>query len=350
MRWGAACASALLAGCCGAAAACLGKLAGLVAAHDSPSMGLKGLAYCAMVAANAGVTHNLPPYPLYTKTIHAGRCPARLRTARVRPARRHDDPVHQGVESADVRHCHSTVHHGERCGVWGHQRDHVPGAADDAVGRGRESARAWDLPSHHGVPQERSAATQPPARQQTRLASHYGRSSHCHKCSTSKYPHVRQNLKGHTGLVRRPLVSRASVRAACISPGCPDATLGARSEVDIPAWRKQLHRRSYLLVVSYDGTDFTGYQVQRGWHNARSVQSELERALCTRLQVPASSLAMNVRTGSFQQSVCLWRRMIAHMSTCLDACCNQVPVQGRERQEGVKYKILCLFLGCAARL
>lgn len=76
---------------------------------------------------------------------------------------------------------------------------------------------------------------------------------------------------------------------------------------------------SYLMVISYDGTDFVGFQVQQGQAihprqrrlqaraglaspaaELRTVQQELERAMCKRLQVSAESLALKVRLCSDQ--------------------------------------------------
>ena len=49
------------------------------------------------------------------------------------------------------------------------------------------------------------------------------------------------------------------------------------------------------MIVSYDGTDYRGYQLQRGSPGARTVAGELLRMLCTFFQVEAESLSMNVR-------------------------------------------------------
>jgi tRNA pseudouridine38-40 synthase len=47
---------------------------------------------------------------------------------------------------------------------------------------------------------------------------------------------------------------------------------------------------AYALVLSYDGTDFAGYAKQSA-PPQRSVQEELERALCTALHLPPASLS-----------------------------------------------------------
>jgi hypothetical protein len=58
-----------------------------------------------------------------------------------------------------------------------------------------------------------------------------------------------------------------------------------------------VERFSYMMVVAYDGTDFLGYQLQRGRSvEVRTVQKELEHAVTTRLQVSADALHMKVRT------------------------------------------------------
>jgi hypothetical protein len=59
-----------------------------------------------------------------------------------------------------------------------------------------------------------------------------------------------------------------------------------------------------VQIVSYDGSDFNGYQLQRGRKDARTVQSTLEMMLCTLFRVKAESLSMNVFPSCKVATVC----------------------------------------------
>ena len=96
-------------------------------------------------------------------------------------------------------------------------------------------------------------------------------------------------------------------------------------------------RFSYLLIISYDGTDFAGYQLQRpnsGSHRKRNnngqspqgaeamqlpalrtVHSVLEQALCTRLQTSSERLTLKVgiRTVALMLAWS-WRTSPAHLA------------------------------------
>lgn len=63
-------------------------------------------------------------------------------------------------------------------------------------------------------------------------------------------------------------------------------------------WEANSSRYCYMMIVTYDGTDFFGYQVQHGKHRVRTVAGELLRVLCTVFQVDAASLSMNVRSSA----------------------------------------------------
>lgn len=70
-------------------------------------------------------------------------------------------------------------------------------------------------------------------------------------------------------------------------------------------WEANSSRYCYLMIVTYDGTDFCGYQVQRGKHRARTVAGELLRVLCTVFQVDAASLSMNVCSPAACTQLCI---------------------------------------------
>eukprot|EP00892_Ulva_mutabilis_P003173 jgi/Ulvmu1/12857/UM098_0042.1 len=100
--------------------------------------------------------------------------------------------------------------------------------------------------------------------------------------------------------------SDAHVHASSHPPPAPDklakhqsASLDALQdgkEVQAPVgeherpWEANANRFCYLMTVSYDGTDFYGYQIQCG---RRTVARELQRMLCTIFQVEPASLNMN---------------------------------------------------------
>lgn len=70
------------------------------------------------------------------------------------------------------------------------------------------------------------------------------------------------------------------------------ASLPDGVENELPAWQQRLNRKAFLLIVAYDGTDFSGWQAQRGQPELRTVQHYLERALSTRLQISPGELAL----------------------------------------------------------
>jgi hypothetical protein len=60
-------------------------------------------------------------------------------------------------------------------------------------------------------------------------------------------------------------------------------------------WEAQRKKRSYVMLVTYDGTDFQGFQRQGRAKDQRTVAGALEKALSTMLQVEASTLSIGVR-------------------------------------------------------
>lgn len=60
-------------------------------------------------------------------------------------------------------------------------------------------------------------------------------------------------------------------------------------------WASQRTKCSYLMMITYDGTDFLGFQVQSPSRAQRTVAGALLKMLTTMLQVDARSLSLGVR-------------------------------------------------------
>lgn len=63
-------------------------------------------------------------------------------------------------------------------------------------------------------------------------------------------------------------------------------------------WAAKRKGRSYVLILSYDGTDLSGFQLQSPGRVERTIAADLLRMLTTLLQVEARSLCLSVRLVS----------------------------------------------------
>lgn len=79
------------------------------------------------------------------------------------------------------------------------------------------------------------------------------------------------------------------------SEGAECRARGRDAESELPLF-------SYMLRVTYDGTDFLGWQMQAGSAKA-TVQETLEKALCTALQTPREVLKLQVTLLTFMCGV-----------------------------------------------
>lgn len=60
-------------------------------------------------------------------------------------------------------------------------------------------------------------------------------------------------------------------------------------------WVEQRKNKSYLMMVTYEGTGYLGFQIQTHSRKQRTVAGDLTKMLTTMLQVEASSLSLGVR-------------------------------------------------------
>lgn len=79
------------------------------------------------------------------------------------------------------------------------------------------------------------------------------------------------------------------------SEGAECRARGRDAESELPLF-------SYMLRITYDGTDFLGWQMQAGSGKA-TVQETLEKALCTTLQTPREVLKLQVTLLAFMCGV-----------------------------------------------
>jgi hypothetical protein len=114
-------------------------------------------------------------------------------------------------------------------------------------------------------------------------------------------------------------------------------------------WDAQRQRLSYVMVVTYDGTDFSGFQVQTGKPKERTVAAALTRMLCMLLQVEEASLGMTVRSSlAVGMSPCtapLHRALAWHHVKNVCACTGV----RKDRQRGTCEEAVCaVFRGSDA--
>lgn len=209
-------------------------------------------------------------------------------------ARRHDDAVHNGVDTAFIGSRDGNLDRKQRPCHWCHKPSVLQrNPCVDMVGRSA---------AHNG----RHAVSQ--HSQCTRKAAPVMLTSYTQSsCKRPQKPMI-ACLQALHSLGRPKAYLDASsqapmvpVRPAQYRPVPCEATMcctamPAGRTVHSRPWELNENRICYLMTVAYDGTDFHGYQVQVGTQGVRTVAGELMRMLCIIFQVEPASLSMNVRT------------------------------------------------------